>query len=271
MITDRLTLPFSERAKLTKNPIARKLFETMETKQSNLCVSIIVTNFETFCDLLHKIGPHICLLITFVEAISDTNPENVKNSLLEAAAKYNFLICEDKKFADIGKTVQLQYSNCLYKTSSWAHAVTAHSLMGKGILNAIKDSDGLTERGVFLIAETVSAGNLMDMNYIKETTKLAEEYPDLVTGIDCRSRLMLDHPGFIQLTHEVQLNFDNKTTNVCSDLIDDLVLHNGADIVAGKPITDHCRVLYKQSSYTQNLKLVKENLWESYLKRLTLY
>lgn len=242
----------------------------METKKTNLCVSVLLTNYENFCELLHKVGPHICLLITFVEAMGDFDLEKIIKFSLEAADKYNFLICEDKKFSDIGKTVQLQYSNCLYKTSLWAHAVTAHSLMGKGVLNGIKNADGLPERGVFLIAETNSSGNLMDENYTKATVKLAKEYPDLVTGIDCQSDLIADQPEFIQLIHEDRLDFVKDSGNICSDLSDYLVLNKCADIVVAKPITSFDNI-YEQSAIENNVKLAKGFLYGACLKRNAYY
>lgn len=92
------------------------------------------------------------------------------------------MLFEDRKFADIGKTVELQYSKGIYQISTWASLVTVHSILGKSVLDGIKASKGLQKRGVFILAETSAAGSLINDTYVKETLKMADEYPELVTG-----------------------------------------------------------------------------------------
>lgn len=156
----------------------------MATKQTTLCVAADLTSSTDILNLAEQVGPHICLLKTHIDIIEDFHPNLIK-PLKEVAERHNFILFEDRKFADIGKTVELQYSKGVYKISSWAKVVTAHSVTGKGVLDAIKGSEGSDKRGVFLLAETSAAGNLIAENYVKATLKLAEEYPDLITGI-CR-------------------------------------------------------------------------------------
>lgn len=44
----------------------------------------------------------------------------------------------DRKFADIGNTVSLQYGKGVFKISSWADLVTAHNLPGRSVLQGLK-------------------------------------------------------------------------------------------------------------------------------------
>jgi uridine monophosphate synthetase len=111
-------------------------------------VAADLTSATDLLNLAEQVGPHICLLKTHIDIIEDFHP-NVINHLKEIANHHNFLLFEDKKFRDIGKTVQLQYSKSIFQISSWANLVTAHPLLGKGILEGIKAGDGLKERGVF--------------------------------------------------------------------------------------------------------------------------
>lgn len=55
-------LSYSERARAHKNPAAKGLLETMERKQSNLCLSIDVTKKADLLRIVDAVGPQLCLL-----------------------------------------------------------------------------------------------------------------------------------------------------------------------------------------------------------------
>ncbi|KAJ8956697.1 hypothetical protein NQ318_014052 [Aromia moschata] len=232
---DRLKMSFLARAKLAKNPVAAELFQIMATKQTNLCVAADVTNSVDLLNLAE---------------------------LVEIAERHNFILFEDRKFADIGKTVELQYSKGIYKISSWAKLVTAHSLTGKGVLDAIKGSEDSDKRGVFLLAETSAAGSLITADYTKATLTLAEEYPELIAGIVCQSPLFLANPGLIQLTPGVQLESKSDSLGQQYNTPESIVLDRGADVaVVGRGIT---KAMEKEAA----AKKYKDMLWASYSKRI---
>ncbi|XP_013143329.1 PREDICTED: uridine 5'-monophosphate synthase isoform X1 [Papilio polytes] len=256
----RLNMPYEKRADATKNPIAKQLFNIMATKKTNLCISVDLTSSIQILNLLEKVGEHVCLVKTHVDIIEDFNSDFVEK-LKQLATKFNFLLLEDRKFADIGNTVSLQYSKGVYKISEWADCVTVHSLPGEGILKALNSASTDKSKGVFLLAEMSSEGNLITTDYTKSTVNMAEKYPQLMTGFVCQNAVTFDNPGLIQLTPGVQLEKPKDNLGQVYNT-PEKVIENGADVVVvGRGI------VASKNPETEAV-LYKKILWKSYSKRI---
>lgn len=200
----QVRIPYAERAAYCKNPIGKKLFFLLSEKKSNLALSADVTKSTELLALAEKLGPEICVLKTHVDILEDFTPQFIKE-LQVIAEKHQFFIFEDRKFADIGNTVKQQYQKGIYHIADWAHIVNAHTLPGPGIISGLQEVGLKMQRGLLLLAEMSSAGNLLDDSYAKKTLHMAEQFPEFVMGFISQKRLSMD-PSWIYMTPGIQLD-----------------------------------------------------------------
>ncbi|KAH8291776.1 hypothetical protein KR054_000428 [Drosophila jambulina] len=263
----RTKLTYESRANLAKSPVAKRLFNLMASKQTNLCLAADLTRADEILDVADKCGPHICLLKTHVDIVEDFSAEFISN-LQALAERHNFLLMEDRKFADIGNTVALQYGKGVYKISSWADLVTAHTLPGRSILQGLKaglGEEGATkERGVFLLAEMSASGNLIDAKYKESSNKIATEGADVdfVAGVVCQSSDAFAFPGLLQLTPGVKIDESVDKLGQQYQTPENVVKERGADIgVVGRGIL-------KATNPEQAAQTYRDRLWAAYKDRV---
>lgn len=196
-------ITYSQRAAHTTNQSAKQLFELMDQKQSNLCVAADVANKNDLLQLADQVGPHICMLKTHIDVIHDFDTDLVIH-LKRLSEKHNFLIFEDRKFADIGNTVKLQFEQGIYHISDWADIVNCHIFPGPGIIEGIKAVADGKGQGLLLIAQMSSKDNMLDEAYTKKTVELAQQHKDIVIGFISQEKIS-DDPAMLHMTPGVRL------------------------------------------------------------------
>ncbi|XP_014558983.1 hypothetical protein COCVIDRAFT_35786 [Bipolaris victoriae FI3] len=133
-----LTSTYRARASLSSaGPLASYLLSLIAAKQTNLCLSADVETSAELLQLAEEVGDSICLLKTHCDIVTDWS-DRTAQALREVAARKSFLIFEDRKFADIGETVQKQYTSGHHRIALWAEITNAHVLPGPAIVTALE-------------------------------------------------------------------------------------------------------------------------------------
>lgn len=218
-----------EREILAKHPLAKQCFQIMLAKQSNLCLSADVHTCAELLRLADTLGPHLCMLKTHVDILSDFTPAFTE-ALRALADKHQFLIFEDRKFADIGNTVKQQYAGGLYRIADWAHLVNAHTLPGASIIEGLSATGLPKQNGLFLLAEMSSHGHLMTPDYQQASVELALAYPDFVLGF-ITQHAHTQNPAWLNLTPGVQLSVNSDPLGQRYITPETAILENGNDII----------------------------------------
>ena len=185
-------ISYEEKLKICDHSVAQKLLKIAIEKRSNLIVSADVTTTAELLNLVEKVGPHIVALKTHIDIISDFDADKTILPLKDLASKYNFLLMEDRKFADIGNTQELQFSMGVFKISNWADFVTAQVIAGYDSLDCFRNV------GVVAILSMSSTGTLTDMEYRDQAVKIAVSHPNVFGGVaqnKIPNELLLFTPG----------------------------------------------------------------------------
>ncbi len=189
---EKKRLSYEDKLKICDHSVGQKILQISLEKKSNLIASADVTTTAELLNLAEKVGPHIVALKTHIDILLDFDADETILKLKDLATKHNFLLMEDRKFADIGNTQELQFSYGTYKISNWADLVTSHVIAGYDSLDCFRNV------GVVAILGMSSKGTLTDATYREEATKIAQAHPNVFGGVSQHkipNELLLFTPG----------------------------------------------------------------------------
>ncbi|KAL9030799.1 MAG: hypothetical protein Q9196_001122 [Gyalolechia fulgens] len=274
-MASKSTLAYGARAARHPNPVAKRLFNIAEAKKSNIVVSADLTRTEELLHLADTLGPYIAVFKTHIDIVSDFSNATVVG-LKELAEKHNFMIFEDRKFVDIGNTVQMQYHGGALRISEWAHIVNASGLAGDGIVQALTQtgtSDTFAykgQRALLMLAEMTTKGSLATGSYTMNCIESAKKHNDFVIGFVANQALThvetsqpsSDEEDFVIFTTGV-----NRATK--GDPLGQQYQTPGIAIAGGSDFIISGRGIYATPDPIGTAQLYQREGWEAYQARVT--
>lgn len=196
-------LTFNERIQHCKNSTAQRLLKIVIDKKTNLVLSADKNKAANILKLADDLGPYLCMLKTHIDIVDDFSLDFIQQ-LKVLSEKHNFLIFEDRKFADIGNTVLHQYKNGIYHIAKWADIINAHIIAGPGSIEALRDAALQNDCAMLLVAQLSSAENLIVESYTHQAVTFAQRYSDFVIGFISQQKITSD-AGLLHFTPGVKL------------------------------------------------------------------
>ena len=266
-------LKYEEKEAQATNLAAKKLFNLMVEKKTNLTFSNDETNAKRFLELSDQIGPEIAVLKTHIDLINDFTPEITKK-LTQLAEKHSFLIFEDRKLTDIGNTASRQYTGGIYKIADWANLINVSALPGLGIIDsigaAIKEKRDKIPRGVLVLAQMSSEGNLATGSYTQNSVNFTRNKEEIIAGYigdggntrELEKLVEISLPGQAILTPGVQTDTTGDSKGQRYSSPEKVIMAGSDSIVVGRGI-------YAADNPLEKAKLYREIAWSAYLKRIS--
>ncbi|KAJ4497854.1 orotidine-5'-monophosphate decarboxylase [Lentinula lateritia] len=264
---------YGQRIQNHTNPAAKLLLETMERKKSNLAVSVDVTKSKDFLAIIDAVGPFVCL--THVDIIEDFD-QSLVQQLQDLSIKHDFVIFEDRKFADIGNTVALQYSSGVHKIANWSHITNAHPVPGPSIISGLSSVGLPLGRGLLLLSEMSTKGALAVGSYTQEAVRMARAHRDFVIGFIAQRTMegigmqenTVNKDDFLILTPGVGLDAKGDAMGQQYRTPRQVILESGCDvIIVGRGIYGKDPGLVDE--IRAQAKRYMEAGWEAYQDRVS--
>jgi len=131
-----------------------------QQKNSKICLSLDIPNWDNFFNILEKVADKIVMLKLHLDIMENLNKTNLEK-LFQIKQKYNFLVWEDRKLCDIGHTNVLVVKQLLsyqFNNQKLVDFISILPIGGDLSLTPLFEMD----IGIFLLSEMSSQGNFFN-------------------------------------------------------------------------------------------------------------
>lgn len=183
------------------HPIYDQLNIISANKKSNLILSVDKQNIQEVKNIIRICGNHIVAVKIHMDIYDESERDELRYFLNKSKLDYDFLVIEDRKFADICSTNLLQMQ--ALKVEEYADIVICHGIAGFKFTEEIK-------LPVLLVSQLSNFGNLIDETYTKKCITAVRNHVNI---IGCISQSNLGYNKCIYCKPGIRLG-DIKTDNL---------------------------------------------------------
>ncbi len=255
-----LHLPsYKERITDSLHPVTKRLLGIMVEKETNLVASADLSTVKQLIEFAEQIGPQICALKTHTDIYPSLGLMQIK-ALKRVAAKHNFLLMEDRKFCDIGYTVQKQFRSAMCSISDWADMITAHVIAGGSTIAALEQVIDEARTGIVVVAEMSTSDTLTSQSYVENAADIVKHYNNSVIGAVAQSRI-LENASLLQFMPGIKLFSGTDGLGQQYNTPEVAIQQRGADLlIVGRGI-------YQARNPSAAARQFRNNGWKAYLSR----
>lgn len=230
------------------NNVKEQLRNIIQIKDTRICLAADVSSVEDLLEIADTLGPYICILKLHYDIIPQFHEKKCGEKLIELRNKHNFLIWEDRKYADIGSIMEKQIR---LNVIPWANIVSVHALPGLESLKAIPK-----EVGIIAIGELSCYENLIDWGYTERVVGMTIQLENIVGFVGQRDfRFGQDALMFVPGIGRTKGEGDNKGQRYSS-----IMDKSFADVfVIGRSILNSDNRVETIKQFISEAREVKEN------------
>ena len=157
----------------------------LKCMKKNIIWAADVPSMKILFEQLDIYGPKISVLKLHIDTFNDFTQENLLK-LVDYKKKYDLILWEDRKFADIGNIMIKQIKNSIYYYLDWVDIFSIHCITGYDSLNATMNE--FPKLKWIIIGQLSSSENLIDKEYTNSCKEIYDNIPNIV-GIVCQEYL----------------------------------------------------------------------------------
>lgn len=196
------------------NTFSNKLYQLALIKQSNIIISCDFMTNNEIIEIIETIGNKIIAVKLHLDILESSNYSLFINHLNTLKNKYNFLVIEDAKYADIDSIMIDKINHSQLDICKVADAFTMHAIAGLSILEGNK----LKIPGI-IVAEMSSSNTLINLEYTQQIIRAFHNHNatniDILGGIVCQSQIpkLIKPFEIATMSPGINLDITNDTHN----------------------------------------------------------
>lgn len=248
------------------NRCSKRLLEIVHAKRSNLIVSIDCSDPTVILCLSRYVSDYVCAIKYHSDVWLYNVNVNLYAELQKLSKEKNFLLFEDRKFADIGSIVKKQYTSISRNYGYQSlNLVTVLPVAGAGTIDCIDECDNKSEDfGQLLVCQLSTSNNLIDNNFTENCKRIAFDKKESIAGFICQKRVC-DDDRFLYVTPGVHISSTEDDKNQRYRTPEEAILTDGCDIIiVGRGITEHLDPELEAKKY-------RDISYENLLKKINVY